>query len=184
MALREEAASVIRSLSSAEQVPQGYKLVQIEDNPGATHWDGCWRAHHDCAIHKIESQSGVARSQIGAATPSTERDICGDTVGDGDGATYVCQLAKGHAGEHEGTRQSVRNAEQRTFGAVVGEKAKVVDWGKVPSLRCATLAEAAEWMLALIDGGEPIPKPGDEVAEELRRLVAEAKAARSSKGQP
>lgn len=25
------------------------------DNPGGTHWDECWRAHHACAIHRIES---------------------------------------------------------------------------------------------------------------------------------
>jgi hypothetical protein len=25
-----------------------------EDNPGVTHWGECWRAHHGCAIQKIE----------------------------------------------------------------------------------------------------------------------------------
>lgn len=24
------------------------------DGPGSTHWDECWRAHHGCAIAKIE----------------------------------------------------------------------------------------------------------------------------------
>lgn len=24
------------------------------DNPGATHWEGCWRAHHACAVAMIE----------------------------------------------------------------------------------------------------------------------------------
>ena len=88
------------------------------------------------------------------------------------------------------------SAERHSFGAVVGAKAKVKDWGKVPTmepeaspsvaaeatadassaLRCSTLLEAAEWMLALIDGGEKMPKPGDEVAEELRRHVRSARS--------
>lgn len=31
------------------------------DNPGGTHWDDCWRAHHACAIHKIESAPSATR---------------------------------------------------------------------------------------------------------------------------
>jgi hypothetical protein len=34
------------------------------------------------------------------------------------------------------------------------------------------LREAGKWMVALIDGGEQMPKPGDEVAEQLRAAVA------------
>jgi hypothetical protein len=34
-----------------------------------------------------------------------------------------------------------------------------------------SLVQAAQWMLALIDGGEQMPKPGDEVAEELRAAL-------------
>lgn len=34
---------------------------------------------------------------------------------------------------------------------------------------------AAAWMLALIDGGEEMPKPGDDVAETLRAALAKAR---------
>jgi hypothetical protein len=36
------------------------------------------------------------------------------------------------------------------------------------------LLAAARWMLALIDGGEPMPKPGDEVTEALAAAIAAA----------
>lgn len=37
------------------------------------------------------------------------------------------------------------------------------------------LLSAGEWMLALIDGKEQMPKPGDEVAEALRAAIAKAR---------
>ena len=27
----------------------------------STHWDGCWRAHHSCAIHRLEKLSETVR---------------------------------------------------------------------------------------------------------------------------
>lgn len=46
-------------------------------------------------------------------------------------------------------------------------------------LAARELLDAAQWVLALIDGYEQMPKPGDDVAESLRAAVGKASGFRS-----
>jgi hypothetical protein len=58
---------ITKELHSLEWVLQQCSRGPV-DNPGATHWEDCWRAHHGCAIHKIE--------QLSPATPQrTKEDV-------------------------------------------------------------------------------------------------------------
>lgn len=72
--------------------PPSAEGLRYGDGPGSTHWDECWRSHHGCAIHKIESLHSAtgewqtvlrrlmkeAAAVMALAEPQI-RDVCGHT---------------------------------------------------------------------------------------------------------
>lgn len=47
------------------------------DNPGATHWEGCWRhrGHHNCAVAMITALSGWLQKQLDDARVAKAPDV-------------------------------------------------------------------------------------------------------------
>jgi 3-methyladenine DNA glycosylase/8-oxoguanine DNA glycosylase len=60
------------------EVPAGdARAYPYEDNPGGTHWEGCYRAprHHNCAVARLyECHDEIARLEARLAEVEAERD--------------------------------------------------------------------------------------------------------------
>jgi len=61
----EAAEAALKALRSASEPPEAREIREealrsAGARPGSTHWDDCWRAHHGCAIAKIERELTAA----------------------------------------------------------------------------------------------------------------------------
>lgn len=99
---------------------------------------------------------------------------CCDCYQDGFG-TFCCH----DCGQRT---MAMLNGVQRVLGVHTKDGSPVEKMEQAEAIKAALmrraapkLFEAAAWMLALIDGGEEMPRPGDDVAEALRAALASAR---------